>query len=96
MITGTNLTVRLTPELRAALNDLAAAEGSTPADIVRRAIQLYELTAKGGTDLDRRRQFTFEFLFLFADWYLKNKDRTVHADLAAEADRRVNMIYAPA
>lgn len=79
---------------RSIVNQLATSQGTTPAEVVRRALEFYNSCLLGGTDAERRRLFTHEFLFLVVDRYLAQTDQQTYDQLVSEADRRVGVLYA--
>ena len=90
------VTIRLTPELQSTLNGLAKAHNKSAAALIRDALSFYEVASSGGTDIDRRRQFSHEFLFLVVDKYLAQTDQQTYDHLISEATKRVETLYARA
>ena len=88
------LTVRIPRELANGVEKVQAARGLTPSIILRDALTLYLATFAGSTETERRRQFSSEYLFLGIDLLIQRQFPDAHKALMAEADRRVEALYA--
>ena len=78
----------------AELTEIYIARGLTPSIILRNALTLYLATIDGSTETERRRQFSSEYLFLGIDLLIQRQFPDAHQALMAEADRRVEALYA--
>ena len=88
------LSVRIPRDLASGLEKVQSARGLTPSIIVRDALGLYLAAIAGSTETDRRRQFSAEYLFLGIDLLIQRQFPDAHQALMAEADRRVEALYA--
>ncbi|NBW75862.1 MAG: hypothetical protein EBR34_08680 [Sphingomonadaceae bacterium] len=73
---------------------LRALTNKSSAQVVRDALKHYAAAVLGGSDLERRRQTTNEFLFLVADQILADANPQLHDTLMSEASRRTEELYA--
>lgn len=87
-------TVRFPRNLADGLDKACAERGLTPSIVLRRALTLYLATIEGSTETERRRQFSSEYLFLGIDLLIQRQFPDAHCALMAEADRRVEALYA--
>ncbi len=88
------LTVRIPRDLANGVEKVQAARGLTPSIILREALTLYLEAFAGSTETERRRQFSSEYLFLGIDLLIQRQFPDAHEALMAEADRRVEALYA--
>lgn len=88
------LTVRIPRDLANGVEKVQAARGLTPSIILRDALTLYLEAFAGSTEAERRRQFSSEYLFLGIDLLIQRQFPDAHEALMAEADRRVEALYA--
>lgn len=87
-------TVRFPRELADGLDKACAEHSLSRSIIIRGALSLYLATMAGSTEIERRRQFSSEYLFLGIDLLIQRQFPDAHAALMAEADRRVGALYA--
>ncbi len=94
MVDEVRITVRIPRELAKGVEKVREARGLTPSIILRNALTLYLATIDGSTETERRRQFSSEYLFLGIDLLIQRQCPDAHQALMAEADRRVEALYA--
>lgn len=94
MVDEVRITVRIPRELANGVEKVQEARGLTPSIILRNALTLYLATIHGSTETERRRQFSSEYLFLGIDLLIQRQFPDAHQALMAEADRRVEALYA--
>lgn len=94
MVDEVRITVRIPRELAKGVEKVQEARGLTPSIILRNALTLYLATIDGSTETERRRQFSSEYLFLGIDLLIQRQCPDAHQALMAEADRRVEALYA--
>ena len=94
MVDEVRITVRIPRELAKGVEKVREARGLTPSIILRNALTLYLATIDGSTETERRRQFSSEYLFLGIDLLIQRQFPDAHEALMAEADRRVEALYA--
>ena len=94
MVDEVRITVRIPRKLANGVEKVQEARGLTPSIILRNALTLYLATIDGSTETERRRQFSSEYLFLGIDLLIQRQCPDAHQALMAEADRRVEALYA--
>ena len=94
MVDEVRITVRIPRELAKGVEKVREARGLTPSIILRNALTLYLATIDGSTETERRRQFSSEYVFLGIDLLIQRQFPDAHQALMAEADRRVEALYA--
>ncbi len=88
------ISVRLPKAVADALDAAAKAEKASRSDFIRGALEMHLGLRAAGTEQERRRQFSAEYLFLVADLFIQRKFPDAHQTLLSEADARVEVLYA--
>ncbi len=90
----TVFSLRLNSEQTALLGELGQHTKQPKADILRDALVHYAGSLLNPSDIQKRRQVTFEFLYLVADKFLADSSPELYTDLMSEAKRRAEALYA--
>ena len=88
------ITLRLPQPLADAAQAAATAQNVSRSNLLRIALEQFLGVMSGTSEAERRRQFSAEYLFLGIDLLIQRQFPDAHQALMAEADRRVEALYA--
>lgn len=94
MTTRVFIGVRIPEGDASTLEQLCAHTSKRRSDVVRDAINFYATGILDRDEIDKRRQVTFEFLYLVADRLLSESSPDLYNKLVSEAQRRAEALYA--
>ena len=88
------ISVRLPQPIAEAAKAAADAQKTSRSNLVRIALEHFLEGVAGSSELDRRRQFSSEYLFLVADLIVQRQYPDVHTALITEAEARMEAVCA--
>ncbi|PEQ12583.1 CopG family transcriptional regulator [Novosphingobium sp. PC22D] len=86
------ISVRLPQPIAEAAKAVAEAQKTSRSNLVRIALEHFLEGVAGASELDRRRQFSLEYLFLALDLIIQRQYADVHGELLAEAEARMEAL----